>query len=101
MNEVPTVRKIIATSETIHVPRLIAVLLLGVVVTDQACAGELKSPLTRLDLKDGDGIVFSATALPISAFIPSTSRTIFIPVFRTCGSGCTTPGSAGMSPGRP
>jgi lysophospholipase L1-like esterase len=59
-NEVPTmpVQKIVATFRTLHVARSIAALLLSFAIVGLARAGDLKSPLAGLDLKDGDGIVF-------------------------------------------
>src|SRR5438132_13131359 len=59
-NEVQTmpVQKIVATPRTLHVARSIAALLLSFAIVGLARAGDLKSPLAGLDLKDGDGIVF-------------------------------------------
>ena len=47
----------VAISEPLRGSRLVTALLL-LVVNGLACAGDLKSPLARLDLKNGDGIVF-------------------------------------------
>jgi lysophospholipase L1-like esterase len=66
--EVPTMpaQKFVAPAQTRPAARLIAALLLGFVTLGLATIGQptasraadLKSPLARLDLKDGDGIVF-------------------------------------------
>jgi lysophospholipase L1-like esterase len=59
-NEVPTMplQNYVAIFEPLCRSRIVAVLLLLLVINGLARAGDLKSPLTKLDLKDGDGIVF-------------------------------------------
>ena len=52
-------KKIVATSEPPHASHLIAALLLCLFVNGLARAGgDLKSPMTKLDFKNGDNIVF-------------------------------------------
>lgn len=50
--------KIVARPATTHIPHLVAAALLSIAVIGVARAEDLRSPLAKLDLKDGDGIVF-------------------------------------------
>ncbi len=51
-------QKLVVNSETPRGPYFFAAILLSFAVIGVAQADDLKSPLARLDLKDGDGIVF-------------------------------------------
>ena len=79
-------QKIVAPAQTRPAARLIAGLLLGFVTIGLATVGQptagraadLKSPLARLDLKDGDGIVFYGDSITHQRLYTQYHRRLFL-----------------------